>query len=121
MGFENTTNIIILSFLIALELLNNSPDGRPHRAGELTDSTREVKGAVARDAGTHPSHLLLLARLVLNTPRHVCPCAVLLALRHVVPAPRADHSARVTHIGLGAVAGKSGACDQLPGLPMGIT
>ena len=59
--------------------MNNSPDGRPHRAGKLTDSTREVKGAVSRDAGTHPSHLLLLARLVLDAPRHVCPGAVLLA------------------------------------------
>ena len=55
-----------------------SPDGRPHRAGELTDSAREVERAVARDAGTQAGHLLLLPGLVLNAPRHICPGAVLL-------------------------------------------
>ena len=61
-----------------MHLCSSSPGGRPHRAGKLTDSAREVERAVAGDAGTQAGHLLLLPGLVLNAPRHICPRAVLL-------------------------------------------
>lgn len=48
-----------------------SPDGRPHRTEELAEGPGEVEGAVAGDAGTHASQLLLLSGLVLDTARHV--------------------------------------------------
>ena len=48
-----------------------SPDGRPHRTEELAEGPGQVEGAVAGDAGTHASQLLLLSGLVLDTARHV--------------------------------------------------
>ena len=46
---------------------------------------------------------------MLYAPGDVSPGPVLLALRHIVPAPGADHGAGVPHVGLGAVAGEAGA------------
>ena len=97
------------------------PDRRPDRTRKLTDGAGEVEGAVTGDAGADPGHLLLYPGLVLDAARHVGPRAVLLTLRHVVPAARAHHGARVAHVGLGAVAGEPGTRDELPRLPLGIT
>jgi len=78
-------------------------DGRPYRAGELTESSRKVEGAVARNTRAESCQLLLYPGLVLDTAGHVSPAAVRLALGNIVPTSGTDHGAGVTNIGLGAV------------------
>ncbi len=47
-------------------------------AVKLASVVEETLGAVARDTGAHPGHLVVHAGLVLNTPRDVSPGSVLL-------------------------------------------
>jgi len=87
-------------------------DGRSHRAGELTESSRKVEGAVARNTRAESCELLLYPGLVLDTAGHVGPAPVRLALGNIVPASGTDHGAGVTHVGLGAVTREPRAGDQ---------
>ena len=50
---------------------------------------------------------------MLDAPGYVGPCAVLLALGHVVASEGAHHGAGVAGVGLGAVAGDAGTGDEL--------
>jgi len=78
-------------------------DGRPYRAGELTQSPWKVEGAVARNTRAESCELLLYPGLVLDTAGHVSPAPIRLALGNIVPTSGTDHGAGVTNIGLGAV------------------
>ena len=63
---------------------------------EGAETAREVERTVARNPGTLAGHLLLLARLVLDTARLRGPGPVLLTHRDVVTTEGTDYEAGVT-------------------------
>ena len=79
---------------------------------EGAEAAREVQRAVARDPGTLARHLLLLARLVLDTARLRGPGSVLLAHGDVVTTEGTDHQAGVPWVGLRTVTSKPRASHQ---------
>merc|ERR1711892_1229191 len=88
------------------------PDSSPYGTLKLTEGSRPVQGAVARDSRAHPSHLLLDARVMLNAPGDVCPGTVLLALGYIIPPPGTHHRASVPYVGLRTVPREPGAGDS---------